>query len=625
MMNFDICIEVVRALLTGVIFFYLYFRLRRSGLSSFSGWRLILAGFGFLFVACLLDITDNVPGLERYVVIGDTVPQAILEKIFGYLVSSVLILAGFIKLMPLNEEIGRTRDELRVSEKRYRNLVESANSIILRWDSRGKVLFLNRFGQELFGFSAEEIVGKHVVGTIVPRVSSGGVDLAATIDEIIQNSDEFSLNENENICRDGRRIWVQWSNRAFYDEQGRVVEILSVGTDVTRRRELEAELKQAQKLEALGTLAGGIAHDFNNILSGIMGYAELALMEAPKGSRLERFLSQIDAAVIRARNLIRQILMFSRKSNEEKKPIRLDLILDEALSLLRGTIPSTIVIEKEVEANPVVLADPDQVHQIIVNLVTNAFHALNDGKGHITVRLSQEPLDREHPLVNDENGLKPGDYAVLEVEDDGAGMDQKTAQKIFDPYFSTKSKEKGTGLGLAVVHGIVKSHHGHITVASAPGRGALFRVFFPLAEERRQAEQPSRLPPVGSSDAQGEKVVFVDDEKLIRDLAGEFFRKSGYDIRLFAGGEEAMEFLADPENPCDLLITDLTMPGMTGEELLQQVKEARPRLPVILCTGFHEKMDGARALATGASAFLNKPFSFPELLVQVKELLAPSR
>ncbi|NPA24282.1 MAG: response regulator [Deltaproteobacteria bacterium] len=270
-------------------------------------------------------------------------------------------------------------------------------------------------------------------------------------------------------------------------------------------------------------------------------------------------------------------------------------------------------------------ADPDQMHQVIVNLVTNAFHALNNDKGNISVRLAEAQLDREHPLVNDETGLKPGGYAVLEVEDDGVGMDLKTAQKIFDPYFSTKDKEKGTGLGLAVVHGIVKSHLGHITVESAPGRGARFRIFFPLAEEKQLVDQSAESPPSELVRAQGEKIVFVDDEKAIRDLAEEFFRRSGYEVKLFAGGADAMEFLSNPENPCDLLITDLTMPGMTGEELLKLVKQARPLLPVILCTGFNDRMDSAKAFAAGASAFLNKPFPFPELLVQVKELLVPSR
>ncbi len=619
---FDIIIEILRAAFTGFMLYYLFSRIRSEGLWKCEGWNYILYGFVALFLATLLDITDNIPGLEKYVVVGDTVPQAVLEKVFGYLFSSVLILTGFVKLIPATSELIRTQRELKEKESLYRFMVHEINSVILRWDLDGRIIYMNDFGLRLFGYTFEELRGRHVVGTIVPKLDSEGRDLSLLIADLIRHPENYDINENENLCKDGRRVYVQWTNRTIYDANGNRKEILSAGIDISERKRLEEELVQAQKREAVGNLAGGIAHDFNNILSGILGYAELAEMEVKGNEHLASYIQQIKKAGARARNLIRQILSFTRRTHEQRHPVRLAVVIEEAVNLLRASIPSTIELKLNIQSSSSVLADPDRLHQVVMNLATNAFHAMEGQFGVIEISLRDIKLDEGDPLLAD-TGLSPGSFVELQVSDTGKGMDSHVMSRIFDPYFTTKDTGKGTGLGLSVVMGIVEGYNGSVTCQSAPGEGSVFKVLLPVLPEPGHHVSKASVP-AEFEHGSGEKVVFVDDEEVLRQLAGQFFSRSGYSVHCFENGSQAFEWLMQEDNRCDILVTDMTMPGMTGKELIEKVHEHMPELPAILCSGYMQK-GREFSDSSGRVVFVNKPFEFPELMHEIKKLLHDSR
>ena len=355
--------------------------------------------------------------------------------------------------------------------------------------SAGWVVFFNTYAQTFFDYRKEDIIGKNVIGTIVPERDSAGFDLASMIKDIGSHPERYVANENENIRRNGERVRVTWMNRAIYDDSGNVSEILCVGIDVTEKWQLEKRLAQAQKMEAIGTLAGGIAHDFNNILSAIIGYTELSLIDIPKGSTLQNNLQQVLKAGGRAKELVRQILAFSRQRESERVPVKVSLIINEALKLLRASLPTTIKIHHNLKSHLSVLTDPTNIHQVLMNLCTNASFAMQADGGVLEVSLNDVDLDpdfaRQHPDV------KPGKFINLTVRDSGCGMAPEVTERVFDPFYTTKKTGEGTGMGLSVVHGIVKSHGGTIIVESSPGKGSAFVVFLPAVETgvTNQAEQ----------------------------------------------------------------------------------------------------------------------------------------
>ena len=384
------------------------------------------------------------------------------------------------------------------------------------------------------------------------------------------------------------------------------------------RHHLVEQLQQAQKMESIGTLAGGIAHDFNNILSAIMGYADLALMRSQGNNELQDDLYQLRKAADRAADLVRQILTFSRRQKKEPHPLQISLVIKEALKLLRASIPSTIEIRQEVESQALVLADPTQVHQLIMNLCTNAYQSMLKS-GVMGVTLTELTIDQGGAAITNGCELPPGRYVRLAISDTGYGMDQETMSKIFEPYFTTKEQGKGTGLGLAVVHGIVEGHHGRITVASEPGRGTTFTVFLPVADTEVLPE-PKAVPTLRSG--AGERIMVVDDEGALCDLARQFLTKAGYRVDIFANAIEAWQALSRTPKAWDLLVTDQTMPGMTGEQLASKLGAIRPEMPMILCSGFNVPAHGAQAKKMGVSACLQKPIDRETLLSSVAKVLA---
>ena len=378
--------------------------------------------------------------------------------------------------------------------------------------------------------------------------------------------------------------------------------VLSIFYDITDQEKLESRLRQAQKMEAIGTLAGGIAHDFNNILSAIMGYTEIALLEAHKDEHLRQYLEQIFKASERARDLVKQILAFSRKTDEKLLPVRVTPVIGEVLKLLKASLPSTIKISKAFRSDSdMILADPTQIHQILMNLCTNAAHALRDSKGSITIGLDSEEIKAGTPY-----GLPPGTYVKIVVSDTGVGMDPSMIGRIFEPFFSTRAPGEGTGLGLSVVYGIVKNYDGTITVQSEPGQGTEFCIYLPLLGETgaRQDDKSDESIPGGK-----ECILLVDDEEVLVELGKRMLASLGYDVIGKTNSLEALDFFRECPERFDLVITDMTMPNMTGIELARELMKIRPDMPIILCTGFSEDITAEKVNAIGLRALVFKPIT----------------
>ena len=395
---------------------------------------------------------------------------------------------------------------------------------------------------------------------------------------------------------------------------------MAVCNDITDKKKLEEQLWQAQKMEAIGTLAGGIAHDFNNILCAIIGYTELSQELAAGNSRLENNLAHILQAGDRAKNLVRQILTFSRKSEHELKPIKTHHIVNEALKLLRASIPSTIDLRYQIaDRDDIIIADATQIHQIVMNLCTNAAHAMHEAGGMLEITLKPVDIDEQDAMAH--SGIAPGPYLQLSVKDTGAGIHGDIIGRIFEPFFTTKEVDKGTGMGLAVVHGIVKSLKGDIRVYSEPGRGTVFHVLLP----RVQDAPPQRHGVAPDIPKGSEAVLLVDDEELLLDMGVQMLGSLGYRVTALRSPLEALELFKKDPAAFDLVITDQTMPQLTGYELAQRLMQARPDIPLILCTGYSDTVTEESALSLGIRAFIIKPLNRLVLAETIRRVLDTRR
>jgi PAS domain S-box-containing protein len=404
------------------------------------------------------------------------------------------------------------------------------------------------------------------------------------------------------------------------DERNVLQGVVHFAKDVTEQRHLEELLRQAQKMEAIGTLAGGIAHDFNNILTAILGYAELAQMALPEDSTSHADLKHVLAAGNRAKDLVRQILSFSRQSSHEKKPIRIQNVVQEVLKLLRASIPSSIEIKQNINPDCAeVMADPTQIHQIVMNLCTNANHAMRGGNGVLGVTLEPVLLDPEDVMTISPD-IYPGHYLQLAVSDTGSGMDKGTMEKIFEPYFTTKKKGEGTGLGLSVVYGIVHGYGGHISVYSDLGKGTIFKVYLPVLETAALSADEAMLVteplPRGA-----ERILAVDDEEAIVKFEKSVLGSLGYQVTAFTSSREALQSFREHHDQYDLVITDMTMPEISGMELSRQFMAIRPDIPIIICTGFSETVNEKKAKALGIKAYVMKPMLIREMAKLVRKVL----
>ena len=431
----------------------------------------------------------------------------------------------------------------------------------------------------------------------------------------LQNKRSFS---SELLCYAGdqeRNLLV--SSSPILSDDGSCTGIVYTAKDITELKGLETRLRQAQKMEAIGTLAGGIAHDFNNILTPILGYSELLVDILPEESRERKDGEQILKASKRAKELVRQILTFSRQTEHEKTPIQIEHIIKEALKLLRSSIPANIEIRQNVAVDCcTVLADPTQIHQILMNLCTNAYQAMQQKGGTLTVSLEEVEISPEDYREN--LALQSGKFLKLSVSDTGCGMDKSLQDKIFEPYFTTKKQGEGTGLGLSVVHGIVKSHHGHVTVYSEPGQGTEFHVYLPCIDESGsyQVEERKQVP-LG----QHEKILVVDDEEPVANLLAQMLKNLGYEVRVETNSLAALEKFKAEYNSIDLVVTDMAMPGLNGADLASEILKVKPGIPLILCTGFSETINEEKARTLGFSSFLLKPILKNQLATAVREAL----
>ena len=381
------------------------------------------------------------------------------------------------------------------------------------------------------------------------------------------------------------------------------------------RLQLETQLYQSQKMEAIGTLAGGIAHDFNNILSAVIGYTELACTAAEGNDRVQRYLKEILTAGARAKDLVQQILTFSRQGEQTQKPLLLNPIATEAIKLLRASLPSTIEIRHRIDSQSAVLGGPTTILQVLMNLCTNAAHAMGKKGGVLDVRLVDVLLGPEEMKMYPD--LSPGPYVNLTVSDTGHGMSQHVLDRIFDPFFTTKEKEGGTGLGLSVVHGIVRNLNGSIKVRSAPGKGTAFDVFFHAISHTEEAT----TVPEEASLTGNERVLFVDDEPMLVDIAEDLLQSLGYKVTTRTSPIEALEVFRFRPRDFDVVITDLTMPQMTGDQLAREIMELRPDIPIILCTGFSSMITEKKARAMGIQGFLMKPIIKNEMAGTMRKVL----
>ena len=381
--------------------------------------------------------------------------------------------------------------------------------------------------------------------------------------------------------------------------------------------ESERQMQQVLKLQAIGTLAGGIAHDFNNILFPIIGYTEIAMDDVPEDSPTRRNLEEVLKAANRAKELVQQILTFSRQNARERKPIRVQVIAKEALRLLRASIPKTIEIVSDLtDACHAIMGDPTQIHQVIMNLCTNAYQAMQETGGTLEVRLAETHIGYEETVKR--IGIRMGSHLHLSVRDEGVGMEPSVLERIFEPYYTTKEPGKGTGLGLSVIHGIVKKHGGFITVESTPGKGSTFHVYLPTLEDvEAEIEEAAGTARSGGS----ERILLVDDEPQIVDMEKQLLEKLGYRVTGRTSSTEALETFASQPDQFDLVITDMTMPQMTGDRLARQIWTIRPGIPVILCTGYNEMISEDKAISMGIRKFILKPVDKDELAAAIRSAL----
>ncbi len=510
-------------------------------------------------------------------------------------------------------------DALRLSEKRFKALFEQAAVGVTQCDATtGRFIHANQRFCEMLGRTAEELRALAITAVTHPE------DIAEDRERMRQlesgETREFS-GEKRYIKKDGSELWVEVTVSAMWSPGEAPDYTLAISQDITARKRLEDQFRQAQKMEAIGTLAGGIAHDFNNILAAINGYAELSRMLSRNNPEVRSHLDAVLQASGRAADLVRQILTFSRQQKLERRPMKLLSVVAESLMLLRSTIPSTIEFSTSLTPDaPTVLADATQVHQLLMNLGTNAWHAMKDHPGRLTVSLERWVVDEVHASA--QSRLHPGVYARLSVSDTGMGMDEATRRRIFEPFFTTKGPGEGTGLGLAVVHGIMDSHDGAVTVYSQPGEGTVFRLYFPAHEtEAVPLAAESGPPPTGS----GEKILFVDDEELLVRLGRKTLSALGYEVESTTLAAEALAMVEAAPDRYAVVITDHTMPRMTGMTLARLLREIRPGLPIILTTGYSQSLTTESVHEAGLNQLLLKPFTMHTLGGAVQAALSPGR
>jgi len=514
-----------------------------------------------------------------------------------------------IEKQTLRDQSRKTENSLKESEEKYRKIFENIFVGIYQVAIDGKFIFANKKMVEMFGYSSYKEL--EAIGGIT-ELYARPEERQKKIDEIIKKG--FIIDEIEFMRKDGKSIWCRINSRKTTNKKGLIV-LEGLLEDVTEIRNMRIQLQQAQRLEAIGTLAGGIAHDFNNILSSVIGYTELALDAVGGNTVLAGYLKEVYTAGHRAKNLIKQILTFARQSDKEIKPVQISVIVKETLKFLRSSIPTTIEIRHNIESNSLIMGDSTQIHQILMNLCTNAFQAMEENGGVLNIGLTDVRLDAD--FTKQYEDFNPGDYLKLSVSDTGSGISPEIMSSIFEPYFTTKATGDGTGVGLATVNGIVKKYGGEIIVESEIEKGSTFSVYLPVTRKPTEAK-----PYNGEAFPAGNKsILVVDDEVPVARMFCGLLKSLGYSVAMSTSSIEALALFRTKPNDFDLVITDMTMPNMTGDRLAIELMKIRPDIPVILCTGYNKKISDESASEMGIKAFVYKPIVKADLAKTVRKVL----
>ncbi len=518
-------------------------------------------------------------------------------------------------------------NRLRESRERLQLAMESANEGLWEWDIARDLLFIDDLCFKMLGFNSDAPKDDHRrwwLDRIHPD-DTGKVEEAMAN---IKSGNGTSPGIDYRMAnKAGEYIWINSRAKVVNrSKDGAPLLIVGVQRNIHDRKmaeedkaQLERKLRQSQKMEAIGTLAGGIAHDFNNILASVVGYTELALEDAEQNSILHQNLNEIMTAGLRARDLVRQILVFSRHADTRQKRIDINAVTREAVRLMRATIPTSIAIQEEYASVPLQInANTSQIHQVIINLCTNAYHAMEDSGGTLQVELEEVRFEARVSLPFAD--IRPGRYACISVADDGKGIEKDYLDRIFDPYFTTKDQNKGTGLGLSIVSGIVHQHSGYVTVDSQPGAGTTFKVYFPVLAQASDIQTTADHGEMIRGN--GECILLVDDEPAIASMHQQILERLGYVVEVCMDSSEALErFMTEPAK-YDLLLTDMTMPQMNGDVLIHRIREIAPSFPVILCTGFSERIDSKKCDAMDINCFLMKPIQKSKLANAIRDALS---
>ena len=492
--------------------------------------------------------------------------------------------------------------------KRQALAMDHSSDTIVITDTSGIINYINPAFKKISGYENTEVFGKNL------SILKSGVHDAQFYKELWDtiSGGEVWSGQFTNKKKDGSEYIEEATISPVFSKEGEIINYVAVKRDITDRLKLETKLRQAQKMESIGTLAGGIAHDFNNILSSIIGFTELALGEAENGTDLEDDLQEVRKAGLRAKDLVRQILTFARQSDEAPMPIQIDIIVKEVLTFIKSSIPSTIQINNNIYSDSLIMGSSTQIHQVLMNLCTNAAQAMEEKGGILEVSVNDTTIDKM--AISD---LKPGEYIEIKVSDTGVGIAPQNLHAIFDPYFTTKPVGEGTGMGLAVVHGIVENYGGKITVASTIGKGTCFTIYLPISKKRKKLTSDKEQDlPLGN-----ERILFVDDEVPIAKMGSKMLEQLGYSVTTRTSSVEALELFKSKPQAFDLVVTDMTMPNMTGDKLVTEMMKIRSDIPVVLCTGYSKKISQESAADIGIKALVYKPVVKSDLAKTVRKVL----